>query len=43
MLEIDVKDGAMIWLFRFGHLHFGGLAELVKKEMVPRLPIVEFL
>jgi len=42
-LKLDVKDGAMMWHFRFGHLHFGGLAELVKKEMMPGLPIVEFL
>ena len=28
-LKLDVKDEAMMWHFRFGHLHFGGLAELV--------------
>ena len=33
-LKLDVKDEAMMWHFRFGHLHFCGLAELVKKEMV---------
>ena len=41
-LKHDVKDEAMMWHFRFGHLHFGGLAELVKKEMVRGLPTVEF-
>jgi len=41
-LKLDVKDEAMMWHFRFGHLHFGGLAELVKKEMVRGLPTVEF-
>jgi len=41
-LKLDVKDEAMKWHFRFGHLHFGGLAELVKKEMVRGLPTVEF-
>nr|KYP31898.1 Retrovirus-related Pol polyprotein from transposon TNT 1-94 [Cajanus cajan] len=32
----------MMWHFRFGHLHFGGLTELVKKEMVFGLPSMEF-
>nr|KYP54002.1 hypothetical protein KK1_000168 [Cajanus cajan] len=25
-LKLDVKDEAMMWHFRFGHLNFGGLA-----------------
>jgi len=37
-----MNNEAMMWHFRFGHLHFGGLAELVKKEMVQGLPTVEF-
>jgi len=41
-LKLDVKDEAMMWHFRFDNLHFGGLAELVKKEMVRGLPTVEF-
>jgi len=41
-LKLDVKDEAMMWHFRFGHLHFGGLVELVKKEMVQGLLTVEF-
>ena len=40
-LKLDVKDEAMMWHFRFGHFHFGGLAELVKKEMVRGLLSVE--
>jgi len=30
-LKLDVEDEAMKWHFRFGHLHFGGLTELVQK------------
>ena len=41
-MKLDVKDEAMKWHFWFGHLHFDGLAELVKKEMVQGLPTVEF-
>ena len=41
-LKLDLKDEAMMWHFRFGHLHFGGLVELVKKEMVRGLPTAEF-
>jgi len=41
-LKLDVKDEVMMWHFRFGHLHFGGLAKLVKKMMVRGLPTVEF-
>jgi len=40
-LKLDVKDEAMMWHFQFDHLHFGGLAELVKKKMVQGLPTVE--
>jgi len=31
-LKLDMKDEDMMWHFRFGHLHFGGLAELVKRR-----------
>jgi len=41
-LKLDVKDEAMKWHFRFGHLYFGGLTELVQKEMVRGLPNIEF-
>ena len=41
-LKLDVKEEAMMWHFRFGHLNFGGLAKLVKTEMVRGLPTVEF-
>lgn len=41
-LKLNVKDQAMIWHFQFGHLSFGGLTELVKKEMVWGLPSMEF-
>jgi len=32
----------MMWHFLFGHLHFAGLMELVKKGMVHGLPSMEF-
>ena len=32
----------MMWHFLFGHLHFAGLMELVKKGMVHGLPSIEF-
>ena len=41
-LKLDVKDETMMWHFRFGHLHFDGLMELVKKGMVHGLPSMEF-
>ena len=41
-LKLDVEDEAMKWHFRFGHLHFGGLTELVQKEMVRGLPNIKF-
>ncbi|KAL2327051.1 hypothetical protein Fmac_020478 [Flemingia macrophylla] len=37
-MQLDMEDEAMKWHLRFGHLHFGGLTELVKKEMVLGLP-----
>nr|KYP75006.1 Retrovirus-related Pol polyprotein from transposon TNT 1-94 [Cajanus cajan] len=41
-MQLDLEDEAMKWHLRFGHLHFGGLTELVKKEMVFGLPKMEF-
>jgi len=41
-LKLDVKDETMMWHFRFGHLHFDGLMELVKKGIVHELPSIEF-
>nr|KYP39766.1 Retrovirus-related Pol polyprotein from transposon TNT 1-94 [Cajanus cajan] len=41
-LKLDVKDEAMMWHFRFGHLNFGGLAELSRKELVHGLRGVKF-
>jgi len=41
-LKLDVQDETMMWRFRFGHLHFDGLMELVKKGMVHGLPSMEF-
>ena len=31
-LKLDMKDEDMMWHFRFGHLHLGVLAELVKRR-----------
>nr|KYP48865.1 Retrovirus-related Pol polyprotein from transposon TNT 1-94 [Cajanus cajan] len=41
-LKMDVKDEAMMRHSRFGHLNFGGLAELSRKELVHGLRGVEF-
>nr|KYP35823.1 Retrovirus-related Pol polyprotein from transposon TNT 1-94 [Cajanus cajan] len=41
-MQLDLVDEAMKWHLRFGHLHFRGLTELVKKEMVFGLPKIEF-
>jgi len=41
-LKLDLKDEAMIWHYQYGHLNFGGLDELSKKQLVLGLPGVEF-
>ncbi|KAG6525725.1 hypothetical protein ZIOFF_015692 [Zingiber officinale] len=41
-MKLDLEDEAMKWHVRFGHLHFRGLTELVKKEMVLGLPNIKF-
>lgn len=41
-LKLDVKDEAMVWHFKFSQLNFGGLTELSKKEVLLKLPSVEF-
>jgi len=39
------KDGSLdeswLWHFRYGHLHFGGLDILQKKQMVKGLPFIQ--
>ena len=37
-LLADVKDPSWLWHFRYGHLNFGGLQALQKKNMVLGLP-----
>ena len=41
-LRVDIEDKASLWHLRFGHLHHGGLKELAKKNMVHRLPNMDF-
>ena len=36
-------DQSWLWHLRYGHLHFGGLELLQKKQMVKGLPSVEHL
>ncbi|KAL4289934.1 hypothetical protein GQ457_14G000710 [Hibiscus cannabinus] len=40
--EIDVEDKALLWHLRFGHLYYGGLKELAKKNMVHGLPDMDY-
>ncbi|XP_061347561.1 uncharacterized protein LOC133293058 [Gastrolobium bilobum] len=37
-LQAEVEDKMSLWHRRFGHLHYGALAELMKKNMVVGLP-----
>jgi len=41
-LRVDVKDKVSLWHLHFGHLHHGGLKELVKKNMVHGLPNIDY-
>ncbi|XP_016681346.1 uncharacterized protein [Gossypium hirsutum] len=41
-LRVDVEDKASLWHLRFDHLHYGGLNELVKKNLVHGLPDMEY-
>ena len=41
-LQTSSENMSMLWHQRFGHLHFGGLKELVKKGMVRDLPSSEY-
>ena len=41
-LWVDVEDKASLWHLYFGHLHHGGLKELVKKNMAHGLPNMDF-
>jgi len=41
-LRVDVEDNVSLWHLRFGHLHHGGLKELVKKNMVHGLPNIDY-
>jgi len=41
-LRVDVEDKVSLWHLRFGHLHHGGLKELVKKNMVHGLPNMDY-
>ena len=37
----EVNDENWLWNLRFGHLNFGGLNLLHRKEMVKGLPLIE--
>ncbi|XP_061353100.1 uncharacterized protein LOC133297887 [Gastrolobium bilobum] len=37
-LQAGVEDKMDLWHRRFGHLHYGGLTEMMKKDMVVGLP-----
>ncbi|CAH9057264.1 unnamed protein product [Cuscuta europaea] len=41
-LKVDLTDKSILWHLRFGHLNFGGLAELSKKGLVHGLPEMDF-
>ena len=39
-LKACYNDNSLLWHLRFGHLNFGGLKLLFKKEMVKGLPSI---
>jgi len=41
-LQVYIEDKTLLWHLRFGHLHYGGLKELAKKNMVHRLPNMDY-
>nr|GEY30883.1 retrovirus-related Pol polyprotein from transposon TNT 1-94 [Tanacetum cinerariifolium] len=41
-LKDDLSDEESVWHLRFGHLHFNGLKELTRKNMVYGLPNLEY-
>nr|GEU68369.1 hypothetical protein [Tanacetum cinerariifolium] len=41
-LKADLSDEEYVWHLRFGHLHFNGLKELTRKNMVYGLPNLEY-
>jgi hypothetical protein len=41
-MKIDKADKTSLWHARFGHLHYGGLKELVMKGMVHGLPDMDY-
>nr|GEW30017.1 retrovirus-related Pol polyprotein from transposon TNT 1-94 [Tanacetum cinerariifolium] len=41
-LKADLSDKESVWHLRFGHLHFSGLKELTRKNMVYGLPNLEY-
>ena len=40
VFQIEVQGESWLWHFRFGHLNFGGLNLLHKKNMVKGLPLI---
>ncbi|KAJ3692026.1 hypothetical protein LUZ60_012376 [Juncus effusus] len=42
-LQVDMEDKSTLWHLRFGHLHYGGLKELAKKNMVHGLPDMDYI
>ena len=42
-LQVNMEDKELLWHLRFGHLHFGGLKELAKKDMVHGLPNMDYI
>jgi GAG-pre-integrase domain len=41
-LQVDMKNKSELWHLRFGHLHYSGLKELAKKNMVHGLPDMDY-
>jgi hypothetical protein len=37
----QVQDDSWLWNFIFGHLNFGGMKLLQKKDMVKSFPLIE--
>ena len=41
--RVDMNDKAWLWHLRFGHLNYGGLKELARKDMVHGLPNMDYV
>lgn len=41
-MKMNIEDKASLWHLRFGHLHYGGLRDFARKDMVHGLPNMDY-